>query len=297
MTLQAASRASRALAAGVFASALSCGGGDGAPDAGIADAAPPPPGEVELAWDLEDDGELVRCDEVDALAVSITVLPTDAFAGEVHTASCAVGGDGFPFELEPGAYTGRAELIASVGAIGESIELGRFEVESGASTELDRLTFEVPRRGGADFRVRAHPFDDNCEDDGTPPLQELRIQLEDREEDGACVPVTFDVAEGEEEEALTYESDCEGASLECVENDREISFSDVEPGRYRLRVDARDETDRCFGRAPHFRISGGGASTPLDEIVLDERDDCSAFDGGSGADEPDAGIDAGTDGG
>lgn len=287
----------------VIVGGVGCGdGGEGAADAEPPDAAPPSPGEVVAAWDLVDGDEPISCGDVGAISVAITVFPRDAFTGEVFSAPCELGAQGFRFALEPGSYSARAELVSGGGAVGEVIEYGVFDVESEGEIALDPVTFDVPRSGGAEFRVRAHAFDDNCVDDGAPPLAELRLRLEERGEGGACVPTVFEIGEGADQDARDFEADCEGATLECVERDQVIGFDGVDPDRYRLTIAARDESDRCFERGRHFTVVGGGGRVALGEQVLDEDEDCEAFDGDAepeGGDEPEAGLspDTGTDAG
>ncbi len=266
--------------AALSTAALACSGGGAEPDAGVADAAPEPPGEVTLSWQLVDGDETLACDDVGAVTVSVTLLPLDAFAGEVRTGSCDVGQDAFTFEVAPGPYTARVELIATTGAIGDVIELSRFEVESGATITLDPVTFEVSQVGGASFRAQAQPFNDNCEDDGTPPIEEMRFEIETL--DGTCVPTTFQIGEGESGSEDEYDSACDGATTGCVEHDQLVQFEDLEPGDYRLEVLARDETDRCFGLGRRFKTVGGGRIEPLGEILLREQDDCEGLEPGEG---------------
>jgi hypothetical protein len=283
-------------AAGVLAGA--CSGGSGAPDASAPDAEAASSGRVVMSWTLVDGDEPIECDEVGALSVALTAIPLDGFAGEVRTRRCADGEQSVAFDMAPGAYTARAELLSSAGVIGDTVRIERLDVAADGEVVLDPITFDVPRLGGASFRVQVRPFNDNCEEDGSPPLEELILELHER--GGDCVPVTFEIDEPGGEVERTYGSDCAGASIECVEHVQRIAFSDVEPGRYLLDVLARDEGGTCFGLLNQFEVVGGGLDRALGTLLLRELESCDDFvevDAGvpdAGVDD-DAGLDAGVD--
>ncbi len=264
---------SAAIAFGVIAAG--CGGESGSPDASVPDAQQVAPGHVALSWSLVDDGEPISCDDVGAVSMAFTAIPLDGFAGEVRTRRCDEGEAGVTLEMAPGAYSGRVELISVAGPLGEAVPIDRIEVEGGGEVVVEPITFDVPRSGGANFRVQARPFADNCDSDGSPAIEELKIELHER--GGDCVPVTFAIEVDGDDDVL-YESDCEGAVVGCVEHTQRISFSDVEPGRYLLDIVARDEAGTCLDILNQFEVAGGGLATTLGTLVLGESDACAELD-------------------
>ena len=277
-----------------------CGGGGGSPDASPPDAEIAAPGQVRLAWALVDGDEEIACEDVGATSLSLTAIPIDGFVGEVRTRRCDEGAGGVLFEVAPGVYAARFELLSRAGRLGAAVQLDRLEVLSQQEVLLDPITFDVPRRGGASFRVQARPFADNCGGDGAAPIEAMRIELHQR--GGDCVPIRFEIDEGAGVFSGGYESECEGELVECIEDVQRVSFEGAEPASYVLDVIARDEGGNCYGRRSPFEVSGGGLERALGTLLLVELEGCGDFaapgppDGGVGLDagiDFDAGLDAG----
>lgn len=270
--------------------AAGCGGDD---DRGVAaepDAEVVSAGQVALSWTLVDGEEPITCEEVGVVSTALTAIPRDGFVGEVLTRRCEDGRDGVVLDMEPGSYKGRVELISVAGVIGERFEIDRLDVESGQEVVVDPIVFDVPRSGGASFRVQARPFDDNCDESGPPAIEEMRIEL--YESGGDCVPVVFDIDEGAGDAEGEYAADCAGAAIACVEHDQPIDFSGVPPGSYLLDIVARDASGSCFGLRNSFEIAGGGLVSQLSTLLLADREGCGDLEPAP----PDAGVtDAGLD--
>lgn len=266
-----------------------CGDDSAATDAAVVIDARPDQGTLSLSWTLADsDQSVIDCEDVAAVTVSISAFPEGAGSGVPLAFPCS-DGQASP-RLGTGTYQLRIELRAGAGVLDGPITLNGIEITQDQETALGQIDFEVPTTGGFSFLLDTPPLGSNCdasEGDLTSVLFELRDDAD------ACVPTTFEIGDGAEQTGGTYQSDCQGASFGCIDNDQEITVSGAASGPHTLRITgAKGGVESCYSRNAQITIPGNDLirDLPAQQLALASIPECDPLAPDAGPTPADAGV-------
>jgi hypothetical protein len=249
-----------------MAVAPGCGGGSDNPDAGPIDAAVTR-GTMSLAWSLTDlDDNPITCEDVGALSISVTVTPP-GFGGVVEPFSCA-GGMGTTSDLRATTYNVVVIPSSVLGALSESILIDSVEVVAGQNVDLGTLVFEIDPVGSFNFKVDTGATAGNCDDEGAGggALTALEFRLVDDQD--ICVPTTFIIGDTSATPPVTYEADCQGATIGCFEKDVVFSVLDTRSGPHTLEITGTKNGLDCYARSSIISIPGNSLGRMLGNQIL-----------------------------
>ena len=275
---------------------IACGDKDDAADAGPADARPAG-GTISLTWAIKNGEDVLSCEDVGAVAVSLIVIPSGGQVGEVDPFTCTAGtatSRGFV----PGMYDVEIDLRASGSRslVDTTLRVEDVEVVLNQNTSLGELVFEVEPSGSLTFQLSAGQTGDNCisvESGGAGMTDGSRFELKDR--NGNCVPTTFEVGTGNGASG-SYETDCPSTvTFGCIEKSQVITVDPATSGPYTLEVHGiKPGGLECYHGASQFTIPGNGWEQSIGTVTmaLEYSADCDPD-----YVEPDAGPDGGADAG
>jgi len=269
------------VACALLISVPACKKGTFSPDAGVTDAAFEQ-GTLSFSWKLTDGTNDITCGQVAGISMRVLITPAIGGFADIDIFNCDVGQvTTRPFDAN--TYNVRLELSAAAGLLAEAVVINDVVLPQGGNTDLGEFVFEVPIQGSFKFLIDADALGLNCDAaPGGGGINNVTFAL--RDASNQCVG-TFDIAAGATQPAGTYVSDCVTA-FGCIENDQEITVSDLTSGPYRLTITADKGGLPCYSRSPQFDVPGNNLTTDLMTQFL--ISDSSVI--GCSAASPDAGV-------
>lgn len=247
-----------------------CGDDSGAQDAQSNDAQPNL-GTFSLAWSISDGSSPLRCDEVGAFSIAVTLIPVDGLTGESESFACSAG-QAKSRGLKPGVYSVRIDARASGSRslLQEPVAIASFEIVANVDTALPAQSFVISPVGSFTFSINAGAAAGNCADVDAGGAGMVGVRFGLRNQLGACVEAEFMVADGSQPGG-SYTSNCTTPppALPCIGSDQLVSVDALASGQWSLISTGQivGPID-CYERVSGFTVAGAGLPTELGELSL-----------------------------
>ena len=231
-----------------------CGGGGGFPDAPGIDASPT--GTFSLTWSVVDTAnQPLACDRI--AAQNMTVLAHNkAFVGGNSEFFTCNTGMGTSQAVIAGVYDLNFELSGTFGVLDTAPQQGDVVVNPGQNTVLMPVQFQVEAIGGLSMQFNANRAGGNCGlvANGGAGITATTITLT-RNSDGACAPITLNIAAGANTSASTYTINCTSpVDGPCIESDQVITATGVDSDAYTIHVRGKVGGLQCWANNDSIQV-------------------------------------------
>lgn len=236
-----------------------CGSGGGFFDAAVREDVIPPGGTFSAQWMVTDlGGSPIECPKIGGQFMTVLLRNRALPIGEAEVFGCS-SLSGQSKVVPAGIYDIRFELSGVAGVLATAPEQMAIEIKSNENTPLAPLVFAVDAQGGLALRLDSNKAGGNC---GAAPngggITSTTITLE-HAGGGACEPVTFAISAGATKPAGTYTVNCQTPAIgPCIENDQQLTVSNVPSDSYTIHVRGRIGAINCFLNDDSFQVGTGG---------------------------------------
>lgn len=223
---------------------VGCGSGGGFPDAPVPDA--PPTATFSLTWSVIDqNSQPLPCARIAAQSMTVLAHNKDFEGGSTQVFSCDTG-MGQSQDVVAGTFDLGFELSGTFGLLARAPSQLDVEIPANTNTELDPLVFQVEAIGTMELRLATNATGGNCA--GGAGIEAFSIAIS-RNSDGACVPMTFDIAAGASQPAGTYTTSCTAPADYtggCIDSDQTLTVADADSDAYTIRVRGKIASTNCW---------------------------------------------------
>jgi hypothetical protein len=231
-----------------LAATSACGSGGGFPDAPLPDT--PPTATFSLSWSVIDqDSQPVSCARIAGQSMTVLAHNKAYDGGNTQIFSCS-SGMGMSQDVYAGEFDLDFELSGTFGLLAKAPSQLAVDIPAGTTTALQPLVFQVEALGSLALKLATGASGGNCAAtaSGGAGIDAMSISVT-RNSDGACIPMTFDIAAGAATAAGTYATDCTTPADYtggCIESDQVLSATNVPSDAYTVHVRGKIAATNCW---------------------------------------------------
>lgn len=245
----------------LFVLLAACGGGGGFPDAPPIDG--PALGAFSATWSVVDqNSQPLSCERIGGQTMTVLVHNKAFDGGSTQIFTCSTG-MGTSQAILAGTYKFDFELGGTVGGtvtvFGKSPIQDNVYIPANQTVELAPLVFQVQATGGLALHLSSGNAGGNCAAGAN--IQNFTISA-NHTSNGACEPLTLAIAAGATKPASTYTIDCTTPAVTgCIENDQEITVTNVPSDGYTLHIRGKVGGLDCYKNDDTLQVP------PLDQVL------------------------------